>query len=360
MCFGSFAMASSVSTATISPPYPTEPELQTLLAEIADDLFQSSSYRDILHLLAVAPDRDASTHQRVAQMIARHTIRLTLKHLCQRTSTLSPIMPSTPVTPTTAKTSKTSSTSHVSTVTPRVTPRPSTRVPTTAPMTSSSLRRQAPPLPLPPRPKPRSKPPLTSSTTGNKHPLSTRQQEYLQTLGLQLRARRQSCRFSLAQLHHLTKIPLQHLQAFESGQLDVLPSNPSYIWGMIRIWGNILGLDGFRLATGIPDELTSELSIASDRSTHHPPISATAMTSDKKTANPDPLSRYLTYGTLAAGTLMGMGWLAETIEPTNPTLTETPAQPSSQELKRQAGIQRAILPSDIAPPEGIRRHLRRD
>jgi len=332
MCLGSFAMASSVS-ATIPPPCPTESELQTLLAEIAGDLFQSPSYRDVMHLLAITPDRDARTNQRVAQTIARQAIRQTLKHLCQQPSTTPSAMPSTTVT-TTAR--------------------------ATAPMTSSPSRRQPPPLPLPPRPKTRSKTPLPPTTTGNNNPFSAHQQVYLHALGRQLRARRQTNRFSLAQLHHLTKIPLQHLQAFESGQLDVLPSNPSYIWGMIRIWGNILGLDGFQLATGIPDAPTSELPIVSALPNRRQPKSTTAMTSDQKTANPEPLSHYLAYGTLAAGTLVGMGWLAETIEPANPTLNETPAPPSVQELKQQAGIQRAILPSDIAPPEGIRRHLRRD
>lgn len=325
-------MASSVSSATIPSLCSTEPELQTLLAEITGDLFQSPTYRDVMHLLAVTPDRDANTSQRVAQTIARHAIRMTLKHLCQRPSAMPSAMPS------------------------------------TASRTSSSQRRR-PPLPLPPRPKARSAtPPPPTTATGNTNQLSTRQQTYLQALGRQLRARRQSCRFSLAQLHHLTKIPLQHLQAFESSQLDLLPTNPSYIWGMIRIWGNVLGMDGFRLATGIPDGLTSELPIVSELPTSTQPISVTPMTSDKKTdkkadkttANPEPLSRYLAYGTVAAGTLVGMGLIIEAIEPANHTLDETPAPPSAQELKQQASIQRAILPSDIAPPEGIRRHLRRD
>lgn len=309
-------MVSSVSTATLPSNLSknlTEAEVQTLLAEITQELFQSPTYRDVMHLLAVTPDRDANTNQRAAQTIARHAIRMTLKQLRQRPST----------------------------------------------MPTTTTRRQ-PPLPLPPRPKARSATSNTSPpTASNSDLLSTRQQAYLQTLGRQLQARRQSCRFSLVQLHHLTKIPLQHLQAFESGQLDLLPTNPSYLWGTIRIWGNVLGMDGFRLATGIPDGLTSELPIVSAPPTSAQPIASTP-TAASLQATSDPLSRYLAYGTIVAGTLVGMSWLTEAIEPTQPPADNTPPPPSANELKQRMDIQRAILPSDIAPPEGIRRHLRRD
>ncbi len=265
-----------------------------------------------MHLLAVTPDRDANTTQRAAQTIARHAIRMTLKQLRQRPSAM----------------------------------------PTTT-------TRRHPPLPLPPRPKARSASKTQPPKASNRDLLSTRQQVYLQTIGRQLRARRQSCRFSLIQLHHLTKIPLQHLQAFESGQLDLLPTNPSYLWGTIRIWGNVLGLDGFRLATGIPDGLTSELPIVSAPPTSAQPIAATPIAASPQTVA-DPLSRYLAYGTVVAGTLVGMSLISDAIEPIQHPADDAPPPPSANELKQRMAIQRAILPSDIAPPEGIRRHLRRD
>ncbi|NJN62123.1 MAG: hypothetical protein HC795_11865 [Coleofasciculaceae cyanobacterium RL_1_1] len=212
---------------------------------------------------------------------------------------------------------------------------------------------------MPPRPKARSVANTQPPTASNSTLLSTRQQVYIQTIGRQLRVRRQSCRFSLAQLHHLTKIPLQHLQALESGQLDLLPTNPSYLWGMIRIWGNVLGMDGFRLATGIPDGLTSELPITSVPPTSAQPIASTPIATNPSTP-PESLSRYLTYGTVVAGTLVGISWVSDAIESTHRPADETPPPPSATELKQQMTIQRAILPSDIAPPEGIRRHLRRD
>jgi Helix-turn-helix domain len=248
----------------------TEFEIQTLLTEITQELFQSPTYRDVMHLLAVTPDRDANTNQRAAQTIARHAIRMTLKQLRQRPSAMPP----------------------------------------------TSTRRQ-------------------------------------------LRARRQNCRFSLVQLHHLTKIPLQHLQALEAGQLDLLPTTPGYLWGMIRIWGNVLGMDGFELATGIPDGLTSELPISSAPPSSAQPI-ASPQQKTPQAKHPDRLSQGLAYGTVVAGTLVGLSWVTDTMKPAQPP-TESPAPPpSANELKQQLKIQRAILPSDIAPPEGIRRHLRRD
>ncbi|TAF57215.1 MAG: helix-turn-helix domain-containing protein [Oscillatoriales cyanobacterium] len=307
-----------VASASIAPPSSnsskdlTEVEIQTLLAEITHELFQSPTYRDVMHLLAVTPDRDANTNQRAAQTIARHAIRMTLTQLRQRPSA----------------------------------------------MPQTSTRRQ-PPLPLPPRPKPRSVTSTLPPQANNSDILSARQQTYLQDLGRQLRARRQNCRFSLAQLHHLTKIPLQHLQALEAGQLDLLPTNPGYLWGTIRIWGNVLGLDGFQLATGIPDGLTHELPISSAPPSRSQPIVAPQNATPHGTT-PDPLSRGLAYGTLVAGTLVGLSWISDTIKPVQPP-TDAPAPPpSANELKQQLEIQRAILPSDIAPPEGIRRHLRRD
>jgi hypothetical protein len=290
----------------------TEFEIQTLLTEITQELFQSPTYRDVMHLLAVTPDRDANTNQRAAQTIARHAIRMTLKQLRQRPSAMPP----------------------------------------------TSTRRQ-PPLPLPPRPKPRSITHSLPPQARNSELLSTRQHAYLQTLGRQLRARRQNCRFSLVQLHHLTKIPLQHLQALEAGQLDLLPTTPGYLWGMIRIWGNVLGMDGFELATGIPDGLTSELPISSAPPNSAQPI-ASPQQKTPQAKHHDRLSQGLAYGTVVAGTLVGLSWVTDTMKPAQPP-TESPAPPpSANELKQQLKIQRAILPSDIAPPEGIRRHLRRD
>ncbi|NJN62124.1 MAG: hypothetical protein HC795_11870 [Coleofasciculaceae cyanobacterium RL_1_1] len=68
----------------------TEGEVQTLLAEITRELFESHTYQDVMHLLAVTPDRDAHTTQRAAQTIARHAIRMTLKQLRQRPSAMPP------------------------------------------------------------------------------------------------------------------------------------------------------------------------------------------------------------------------------------------------------------------------------
>ena len=195
-------MALSRPPASNPPPVGLDDrELRTLASQIARDLLQSPTYRDILDILAATPaDRNPEAAQLAIQTIARHAVRTTLKYFRSRPAAMPTF-------------------------------------------------RSHPPLPLPPRPKVErsfarrrqaaglASLPACQTGHGARHRVRRtttptavspdRQTAYLRTLGSRLRARRQSCRFSLAQLHHLTKIPLQHLQAFESGQLDALPTNPS-------------------------------------------------------------------------------------------------------------------------------------
>jgi len=305
---GFWVMAFLHSTVATKPIDRSDRELQALFRQLVRDLLCSPTYRTAIERLEATPaDRDPAAVQRAAQTIARHAILTTLKHFRSRPA----IMP----------------------------------IPTTHP-----------PLPLPPRPTARSTR-KHAHRAAQRHTDIDRQRAYLQTLGSRLRARRQSCRFSLAQLHHLTKIPLQHLQAFESGQLDALPTNPSYLWGTIRIWGNVLGLDGLKLATGIPDCPNTELPIASVPPTSAPPQ---PIATETKPESGDGFARCVTYGTLAAGAIVGLHWLTDSQNAPASYSSEPLPAPTASERQRQSEIQRAILPSDVSPPQGLRRHLRRD
>ncbi|MGD1902619.1 MAG: helix-turn-helix domain-containing protein [Geitlerinemataceae cyanobacterium] len=331
------------SAPTLVPIGLDDRELRVLASQITRDLLQSPTYRDVLDILAATPaDRDPEAVHRAVQTTARHAVRTTLKYFRLRPATMPTTRPRPPL---------------------PLPPRPQMQRPTTA---HPATDRTPPPIrsarPARSNVSPRTKSARynASSSYGDSHTSPDRQTAYLLTLGRRLRARRQSCRFSLAQLHHLTKIPLQHLQAFESGQLDALPSNPSYLWGTVRIWGNVLGLDGLALATGIPDSPATELPLTSAPPTSAHPALARPTTASAPQGSQ--LPRYLTYGTIAAGTLLGISWLAESTGP--PAPEPPPSEPSALttigDRQRQQEVQRAILPSDVAPPEGIRRHLRRN
>lgn len=77
-------------------------------------------------------------------------------------------------------------------------------------------------------------------------------QEYLHHIGQQFRDIRTSLGISQYQLHYQTLVPLNHIQALETGRIESLPY-PVYVRGFIRKIGTALGLDGDRLADSLPE-----------------------------------------------------------------------------------------------------------
>jgi cytoskeleton protein RodZ len=69
----------------------------------------------------------------------------------------------------------------------------------------------------------------------------------LETIGQKLKAAREAQGLSLRQIYERTKIPINHLQAIDTGVSDDLPE-PVYVAGFIKRYAECIGLDGQVLA----------------------------------------------------------------------------------------------------------------
>lgn len=83
-------------------------------------------------------------------------------------------------------------------------------------------------------------------------PVTNDWQEFLLKIGQQFRDARTSRGMSQYQLHYQTLVPIAHIQALETGQIDALPT-AVYVRGFIRKIGQALGLDGDRLVDSMPE-----------------------------------------------------------------------------------------------------------
>jgi uncharacterized membrane protein YgcG len=66
-------------------------------------------------------------------------------------------------------------------------------------------------------------------------------------IGQKLKVAREGQSLSVGQVYDRTKIPVNHIDALESGRLDDLPE-PVYVAGFIKRYGDMLGLNGQSLA----------------------------------------------------------------------------------------------------------------
>jgi cytoskeletal protein RodZ len=69
----------------------------------------------------------------------------------------------------------------------------------------------------------------------------------LDQIGQKLKAAREGQGLSLAQIYERTKIPTNHLQSIDDGQVDELPE-PVYVAGFIKRYGDCVGLNGQSLS----------------------------------------------------------------------------------------------------------------
>ncbi|MBP0003954.1 MAG: helix-turn-helix domain-containing protein [Cyanobacteria bacterium SBC] len=205
-----------------------------------------------------------------------------------------------------------------------------------------------------------------SRSTASK-PLPSPRSLYLYRLGKYLRSERRKQGFSLAQIHHFTRIPIPHLHALEVGQIRDFPRSRSYLYGAIRLWGNALGLNGARLAAGIPPENSPVSALpkrryAAPTKRPLPPPPPPQLTIDWMSAVD--WRRYLAYGTPVVAAVGVVLWLAQLNAPqegdspsvdrsVSPPAANPTAKPSSS-LERYPGEHTG----DISPPEEI--HRRRD
>jgi cytoskeleton protein RodZ len=173
----------------------------------------------------------------------------------------------------------------------------------------------------------------------------------LTQIGQQLQAARCSHGLSILDLHKQTLIPYRHLEAIENGILDQLPEDV-FVRSFIHKIGNLLGLDGVRLAQSLPVPPKEKMTPASG---HSLDLSLGFAIS--------PLHLYLGYTALMAGAIGGLGLMTDPSSPRpipepDPVLTA----PAREGRQSQVPIQTpgmtahgaiACAISEIAPPEAL-------
>jgi cytoskeletal protein RodZ len=86
----------------------------------------------------------------------------------------------------------------------------------------------------------------------------------LQNIGCSLRQLRQEHSLSIEEVAERTRIQPRLLRALEDGQMDILPE-PVYIQGMIKKYGESLGVNALELAKSVPADQMQIVPLKSNR-----------------------------------------------------------------------------------------------
>lgn len=121
--------------------------------------------------------------------------------------------------------------------------------------------------------------------------------------GSALRARREEMGFTLRDVHRLIHVPLEHLEALESGHIDRLPAT-AYATGFLLSYCQCLELD--------PDPFIDQYRLCL-RSM--PAKSSYAAFGESKPSRPPWLSEVITWGTICAVLLLGWVTYSAVIKP---------------------------------------------
>ncbi|MGQ4648686.1 helix-turn-helix domain-containing protein [Lyngbya aestuarii] len=168
----------------------------------------------------------------------------------------------------------------------------------------------------------------------------------LRQIGQELQQARLSQSLSVKQLHSQTLVPAHHIEALETGNIDLLPEDV-YVRGFIRRIGNALGLNGVALAASLPEaELFKKVTPSWYQETSRPGFQLSSIPLNS-------VHLYLGYTALIAGAIGGLSWMSNqsVSEVSVDQEPDTPSQSSfSQKAEHQETITKPGLTS-IAPPE---------
>jgi cytoskeletal protein RodZ len=176
--------------------------------------------------------------------------------------------------------------------------------------------------------------------------------ETLVEIGYQLQELRHQQHLSIDEIAAKTQIQPRIVQAIESGQIELLPE-PVYVRGMVKRYGNSVGIDGAALAQELPNWDRSDVDMARATVLQTTGFNQTTgiqqKTTGLKTASGSqakPLQVYLAY-TLA---IVGIGWgvshLINSSQGANRSrLSEQPAATVPTEIVPVAPPQPAPLPN---------------
>ncbi|AFY84215.1 helix-turn-helix domain-containing protein [Oscillatoria acuminata] len=172
----------------------------------------------------------------------------------------------------------------------------------------------------------------------------------LTQIGQKLQGARCDRGLSILELHKQTLVPSRHIEAIENGYLSKLPEDV-YVRSFIHKIGDVLGLDGARLANLLPVPPKQNA-----------PIPSWHRQDFNLDLNVSPLHLYVGYTALMAGAIGGLGLMngqsvPRTVPELDPTLT-APARDSHQGVlpMQTPGITSQAIAcalSEIAPPEAL-------
>lgn len=172
----------------------------------------------------------------------------------------------------------------------------------------------------------------------------------LTQIGQELQGARCDRGLSILELHQQTLVPCRHIEAIENGFLSKLPEDV-YVRSFIHKMGDVLGLDGAKIANFLPVPPKQNAPIPSG---HRQDFNLDL--------NVSPLHLYIGYTALMAGAIGGLGWMngqsAPPIVPEpDPTLT-APTRDSRQgvlpmQIPGMSSQAIACAVSEIAPPEAL-------
>ena len=123
--------------------------------------------------------------------------------------------------------------------------------------------------------------------------------ERLRSLGQELQQARYGQGLSLHQLHERSFVPLHHIEALETGRVELLPEDV-YVRGFIRRLSNVLGLDGARMNASLPAPDLAKAVLPS-----------WCLSKSAAGFHLSPMHLYLGYTALVAGAVGGLALLSQ-------------------------------------------------
>lgn len=172
----------------------------------------------------------------------------------------------------------------------------------------------------------------------------------LTQIGQKLQGTRCDRGLSIQELHQQTLVPCRHIEAIENGSLSQLPEDV-YVRSFIHKMGDVLGLDGARLANFLPVPPKQNAPIPS---WHRPDFNLEFSVSS--------LHLYVGYTALMAGAIGALGWMnGQSDPPTVPAPDPTLNAPTRDDRQGVLPMQTpgitsgaiACAVSEIAPPEAL-------
>lgn len=336
---------------TISQATLPQEEMTVLLAQIESELYRTKVYRTALGFLKQRLGESADGSSMLLQAVAKKAIWLTLKQW------ISPVMDDSEPLNETELVVDDLDLSQMSGDRPEYQALEDIRTPESHSQSLGDTDRDAIAL----KPSPLSSPARINPFQRHKKQQQAQQQaqiiaqqqqwaDRLTQIGQQLQAARCDRGLLIQELHKQTLVPCRHIEAIENGYLSKLPEEV-YLRSFIHKIGDVLGLDGARLANFLPIPPKQN---APGPSWHHQDFNLEFSVS--------PLHLYVGYTALMAGAIGGLGWMNSQSAPTivpepDPTLT-APARDSRQGVlpMQTPGITSqaiACAVSEIAPPEAL-------